>query len=300
MMRLSSLFGLSRPSSACKASRRAAAPGAGHYRPTLEAFEDRVVMSATIGAPHLAAALVSTAAPAAAHQASALVPIVINSVTNNAGNLVANATVLGHNVPIPLNLTVPAGQSATATTQILNLHVAPIDLNLLGLEVKTSEICLNISATSGNGNLLGNLLTDIAHLLDNGTSLSQILGGLSTTDLGTLTTDLTMLLNGALGSLTSPQNLTAPGNSVAVTPGAATSILHLSLGPVNLSLLGLNVNLDNCAGGPITVDIIAHTGPGNLLGNLLGGLSHLLDSSANTNAIVNKLEKIADAILALV
>ena len=58
----------------------------------------------------------------------------------------------------------------------------------------------------------------------------------------------------------------------AIEQGAAQqvcSILHLELGPLNLNLLGLQVELDDCAGGPVVVDITAETGPGNLLGNLL-------------------------------
>jgi len=259
-------------------------------------FEDRVVMSATIPAPMLAPALSPTAP--VTQLAAPIVPIVIQSVTSTGGQLVANASLGGHTFQIPLNLTVPTGQSATAATQILNLHLAPIDLNLLGLEVKTSEICLNISAQPGPGNLLGNLLSGIAGSLDNGLPLGQVLGNLGTTDLNTLTNGLTNLLNGALGQLTTPTTLTSAGSSVSAASAGTTNILHLSVGPLNLNLLGLQVNLDNCHGGPITVDIIAHSGSGNLLGNLLAGLSHLLDSGANIGALVHKLEKIGDQILA--
>jgi len=48
---------------------------------------------------------------------------------------------------------------------------------------------------------------------------------------------------------------------------------------LNLNLLGLVVTLDNCQtpAGPVTVDINAIPGRGNLLGNLLAGLAHALD-----------------------
>jgi hypothetical protein len=39
------------------------------------------------------------------------------------------------------------------------------------------------------------------------------------------------------------------------------SVLHLELGPVDLTLLGLQVILDDCDGGPVVVDITAETGP---------------------------------------
>ena len=49
-----------------------------------------------------------------------------------------------------------------------------------------------------------------------------------------------------------------------------------------------------------SLDITAQSGPGKLLGNLLGGLAHLLDSNANSLALLNKLNKIAGEIAALV
>jgi hypothetical protein len=77
--------------------------------------------------------------------------------------------------------------------------------------------------------------------------------------------------------------------TLTATPAATTgaqSILHLSLGPVNLNLLGLGVKLDNCANGPVTVDLTAipSTQPGGgLLGDLLIGISNLLNPSGLTS-----------------
>jgi len=66
--------------------------------------------------------------------------------------------------------------------QILHLDLGPLSLNLLGLEVNLSEIVLDITAQGGAGNLLGNLLCDVAGLLNNPSALSnllnQILGAL--------------------------------------------------------------------------------------------------------------------------
>ena len=72
-------------------------------------------------------------------------------------------------------------------------------------------------------------------------------------------------------------------------------ILNLVLGPVHLDLLGLVVNLDDCAGGPVTVDITAIEG-GGLLGDLLCSVAGLLDSGADLGAI---LEGLTDDELAL-
>lgn len=53
---------------------------------------------------------------------------------------------------------------------------------------------------------------------------------------------------------------------------AVCDILHLTLGPLDLDLLGLKVHLDR-----VVLDIVAESGPGNLLGNLLCAVAGLLD-----------------------
>jgi hypothetical protein len=58
--------------------------------------------------------------------------------------------------------------------QILNLVLGPLDLNLLGLEVHLNRVVLDIEATPGPGNLLGNLLCAVAGLLDNTGVLREI------------------------------------------------------------------------------------------------------------------------------
>jgi hypothetical protein len=50
--------------------------------------------------------------------------------------------------------------------QILNLVLGPINLDLLGLVVRTNRINLRIDGQRGPGNLLGNLLCAITGLLD--------------------------------------------------------------------------------------------------------------------------------------
>jgi hypothetical protein len=273
-----------------------------NFRPALEGLEDRCVMSAATLTPPQAAfgpAVVGPLAPHAPHPASVL-PLHFTGVTVQNGQLVAHG-LLGVN-PFTAPLTVTASPGSTSpsaaadpSTPILNLHLGPIDLNLLGLEVKTSEICLSITANSGPGNLLGNLLTDVAGLLNSGSSLGNILGGLTGARTSTLTNGLTSLLNRVAGRLTSPTAVGTPAAPTATT----TNILHLSLGPLNLNLLGLEVNLDDCHNGPVTVDINAISGPGNLLGNLLTGVAHLLDNPLGTAAVDRLLTRAADDLLML-
>lgn len=96
------------------------------------------------------------------------------------GSLVAGVT--RHDVAIPVHASgahsasafaAPATASAAASCTILHLVLGPLDLNLLGLMVHLDRVVLDITAQSGAGNLLGNLLCAVAHLLD-GTSPSLL------------------------------------------------------------------------------------------------------------------------------
>jgi hypothetical protein len=55
---------------------------------------------------------------------------------------------------------------AAATCQVLNLVLGPLHLDLLGLVVDLNQVHLVITAVQAAGNLLGNLLCAITHLLD--------------------------------------------------------------------------------------------------------------------------------------
>jgi hypothetical protein len=89
-----------------------------------------------------------------------------------------NGDVLGtttERVKLPVRLAegLPVG-ARQAGCDILNLVLGPLDLNLLGLEVHLNRVVLNIIATPGPGNLLGNLLCAVAGLLDGSGFLTQI------------------------------------------------------------------------------------------------------------------------------
>jgi hypothetical protein len=65
--------------------------------------------------------------------------------------------------------------AAPAVCSILHLVLGPINLNVLGLQVMTNQIVLDINAIPGAGNLLGNLLCDVANLL-NGNPTQTLVG----------------------------------------------------------------------------------------------------------------------------
>jgi hypothetical protein len=158
---------------------------------------------------------------------------------------------------LPDNPTTP-GQECS----VLHLALAPINLALLGLHVDTSAICLNITAIEGGG-LLGDLLCGLAGgdgLLD--TERLALLG--DALDTGTLADLATQSINQGLASPTAQQ-------SDNVCSGE-TEILPLSVGPIDLTLLGLNVHLDDCDNGPVQVCVSATASEG-LLGQLLAGLA---------------------------
>ena len=65
--------------------------------------------------------------------------------------------------PLPLPLPpLPAGNACS----ILSLNLGPINLNVLGLVIRTNEIQLRVDAVQGPGNLLGNLLCAVTGLLN--------------------------------------------------------------------------------------------------------------------------------------
>lgn len=62
--------------------------------------------------------------------------------------------------------------ASTRACDILNLVLGPLHLDLLGLVIDLNQVVLNITGTTGAGDLLGNLLCAITGLLDAG-SLTQ-------------------------------------------------------------------------------------------------------------------------------
>jgi hypothetical protein len=74
--------------------------------------------------------------------------------------------------------TANAPAAAAVACNVLNLTLGPLNLNLLGLVVTLNQIHLTITAVPGAGNLLGNLLCDVAGLL-NGGGLGGLLGQIS-------------------------------------------------------------------------------------------------------------------------
>ena len=84
-------------------------------------------------------------------------------------------TAAGQVFSVLQTVTAPAAVAASSTCQILHLDLGPLTLNVLGLHVDLSRVVLDITAESGAGNLLGNLLCSVANLLNDPSGLAQVL-----------------------------------------------------------------------------------------------------------------------------
>ena len=89
--------------------------------------------------------------------------------------------------------------------QVLNLVLGPINLNLLGLSVRTNQINVRIDAIPGAGNLLGNLLCAVTNLLNPDGALGQLTGAIN---------NLAAALNAILALVP-----TSPGTAAAAVSG---------------------------------------------------------------------------------
>lgn len=136
----------------------------------------------------------------------------------------------------------------------------------------TSGLTVPITGTAANGDLFNGTL--------NVTRFQAVNGQLQA--VGTLTGTLTDTTGAVVGSVTN-----VPVSLPVASAAGTCQVLNLTLGPLDLNLLGLMVHLNQ-----VVLNITAQSGPGNLLGNLLCGVAHLLDSNASANglaAVLNNL-----------
>lgn len=106
-----------------------------------------------------------------------------------------------------------------------------------------------------------------------------------------------LVANGTVtGTLKTATGATQTVKTAATAPVTAASgtcsILDLTLGPINLNLLGLVVQTN-----AIHLTITAQQGPGNLLGNLLCSVANLLNGGLPTGSLLNQLVTLLNQIL---
>jgi len=207
------------------------------------------------------AAAVAPAASAAPRTSKLSLTAKITSFHATAHGVVANGTFSGtlrsgtgvtHRV-VPVRFAVLA-KGGGARCNVLTLHLAPVYLALLGLQVQTSTINLNLYAVRGE--VLGTLFCDL--------SKAKVSFPKAARDLNSRLHGRPLQVMGASDTL--------PASAAQAQP-ASCQVLKLVLGPLHLNLLGLEVDLyGQTTSSPVVVTINAVPSQ-CLLGQLLCGLA---------------------------
>ena len=215
------------------------------------------------------------------------------------------------------SVALPGGQSLPFTTDadiriadagdsvtILDVTLGPVDLDLLGLRLDLQRVGLRVTATAGEGQVLGNVLTELL-LSDPDLALDTVARPLNEA-LGSaqgggdaLMTNLPMQstlasfdeqlaqaidfdeLDATTGGTSLLDRLPTTGGIGTLNGGVGSQIelpdevrvLSLSIGELDLNLLGLRVQTTE----PVDLSVRATAGPGKLLGNLFVAISSLAD-----------------------
>jgi hypothetical protein len=198
-----------------------------------------------------------------------------------AGGVAANGTLTGNlssgarvsHASAPVRFAVVA-KAKGGRCDVITLRLAPLDLELLGVQVTTSNISLDVYALRGR--VLGDLFCALSHAKVTFPRAARVARALNS-----------RLRGRALPVFATSESLPA---SVAHAQPQTCQVLKLVLGPLNLDLLGLVVDLYGKAkSDPVVVTINAQPDKG-LLGQLLcgvaggggitsvGGLQNLLNS----------------------
>lgn len=134
---------------------------------------------------------------------------------------------------------------------------------------------LDVTGTTATGEAFTGTISNLTTAVQDGT---LVLTGTITDTATGLSQEFTTSIENIV-----PQEGTNGGGA----PGAGgCEILALDLGPLDLDLLGLVVELE-----PVVLDVTAVPGAGNLLGNLLCAVTGLLDGGplSGVSALLNRL-----------
>lgn len=183
---------------------------------------------------------------------------------------------------VVINLELAEDQTGATTCPILDITLDPISFSLRGLLVETSQICLNV--TPEEEEEIGEVLCEIGELLEEGTPLDP--EDLSDAQLEDLQDELDDLLNAALQSIGD-----AKITDIDQLKGRNRNKLTLELEPLDTTLEGQTVTLDDCEGGPVTVEITVRQG--HRLGNQL---NKILRRGGDIE-VGSTLEEVVDALL---
>jgi hypothetical protein len=154
----------------------------------------------------------------------------------------------------PVSFAVVAASRRNGRCNVITLRLAPLDLELLGVQVTTSYISLDVYAQRGR--ILGDLFCALAHAKVSFPRVAR---------------DLNRRLHGrSLPVLAADDSM--PAHAAATQPQTC-QVLKVILGPLHLDLLGLVVDLyGRTHNDPVVVTINAQPSRG-LLGQLLCGIA---------------------------
>jgi hypothetical protein len=179
------------------------------------------------------------------------------------GGVVATGTLTGNlhsgkrlsHASAPVRFAV-AAKAKGGRCEVLTLHLAPLDLELLGVQVTTSDINLDIHAI--HGRVLGDLFCALSHAKVTFPRAARVARALNS-----------RLRGQPLRVFRAAESLPR----AAAAPPQSCQVLKLVLGPLHLDLLGLVVDLfGKTPSAPVVVTINAIPSKG-LLGQLLCGVA---------------------------
>jgi hypothetical protein len=167
------------------------------------------------------------------------------------GKLRSGTSVSRDSAPVKFRV---AAQRRGRRCDVITLRLAPLDLELLGVQVQTSHVRLDVFARKGR--VLGDLFCALAHAKVTFPRVARALNS--------------RLDGRSLRVFSASQSLPA---SAAQPQPQSCQVLKLVLGPLHLDLLGLVVDLyGKTRSDPVIVTINAQPDKG-LLGQLLCGLA---------------------------
>ena len=188
----------------------------------------------------------------------------VTSFRAKAGGVVANGTLTGNlrsgtsvsHASAPVRFAVVA-KARRGRCDVITLRLAPLDLELLGVQVTTSNISLDVYALQGR--VLGDLFCALSHAKVTFPRAARVARALNS-----------RLAGRPLPVFATSESL--PASASRAQPQTC-QVLKLVLGPLNLDLLGLVVDLyGKTQSDPVVVTINAQPDKG-LLGQLLCGVA---------------------------
>ncbi len=171
--------------------------------------------------------------------------------TRATGTATATLTPIGQH-PTTLSKTVTLSATRAGSCTILTLNLEELNLNLLGLNVHLEKVVLNVTGQP-HGGVLGSLFCSLARARVKAARVAAV-----------------SRINGALrrGGKVEPLSFAVGVRASAAATGPTCSVLDLVLGPLNLNLLGLVVDLNR-----VHLTVTAEP-TGGVLGSLFCGLAN--------------------------